>query len=851
MNSYEDKRQKSDQTIKHYVDAHLGGSTTEIDLQNEDHIKVIKQSILFANEDWKDDQIELIDCRSLKDPFKSRNLRDHVGFHPEILEMVSEDIRLWRLFPNTRFAVISTSTGKVLRLVFMDSRGRQRSPAVAWLAVSVFHQEGIDMEVQYTYTVHPGGTCAGNCDACRHTHDTAKGIAMKSQVRALDSWDSLENESTSVTDPDSPVEAAPVADVAASSSAGDAVSAPTGATASTAKSLPVRVKKSLPKAKEKTAASKPRGSVKDEVDPSPNPDDLIDYASYSDHTKYLVIRRLLAVFSPGKEVYSIAHKTYNGVDDALVKLQAAYKLDTTVIVGMLETDQQKAPEGSGSSGSDARRAPAPPKLDKNVMDLLRHARSRSPAPPRRARPDVASPKRPREKGTESKGAAGHRSSSGPHASGAAVAKPAVSTNVVKGAPVPWMTQDARNRQASRDKHVKALVANTKFTGDDKIDTDPLDISDAVLTSLLTGRKKNFIAYWGGAPGDDAKYKVRINGKFRPGDTKISHPPEMKGMKKTTLVRAIGSGSWTVFEDRVDIDHTTVVGGDIDIQEMLIFCQPPRADKSGIAYFAHAPDPTDLSQAVAMTKSQRGRYNEGLDNLDKQDEAYGSALGLPMYSSARGDDDDVLVVTDDIRCARQYKNTLHLTRTLEFVDHMLGHFAKTKPLIVVSAWFGSILHEDPLFVIEYFAALQAFMDAGRVVIHLEAQFPHNLHDSLVDCRVTHCRGDLSFFTNSKYMENNMVTWSWCRNNSFAPNTIRDVLDDPFGETLRGALRDASADLKAYMAFPAEMQEEGVDDEEFLDHPSGGEADDHVPLDKNMRETLDRGRRARCDAPSRDP
>ena len=159
---------------------------------------------------------------------------------------------------------------------------------------------------------------------------------------------------------------------------------------------------------------------------------------------------------------------HKGIDDALVKLQALYMLDTTVIAGMFESAQEKSPVGTGASSRDARRTPTP------------RGRSRSPAPPRRPRPDVASPKRPREKGTESKGAAGHRSSSGPHASGAAVAKPAVSTNVARCAPVPWMTHDARNRPPSRDHHLPASVANTLLPGCDQIRTDPRALSPIPL-----------------------------------------------------------------------------------------------------------------------------------------------------------------------------------------------------------------------------------------------------------------------------------------------------------------------------------------------------------------------------------
>ena len=149
------------------------------------------------------------------------------------------------------------------------------------------------------------------------------------------------------------------------------------------------------------------------------------------------------------------------------------------------------------------------------------------------------------------------------------------------------------------------------------------------------------------------------------------------MKKTTLIKATGQIRWTVCEDRVDTDHETLIDDARNVELLLSFVQPAREDDAGTAYFAHAPRATDLGKAVAMTKMQRGRYNEGLDILDEQDAAYGSALGLAMYSASHVGDQDVLVIADDLSRARMYKDTLHLTRTVVFVDVMLGHFAKSR------------------------------------------------------------------------------------------------------------------------------------------------------------------------------
>ena len=95
----------------------------------------------------------------------------------------------------------------------------------------------------------------------------------------------------------------------------------------------------------------------------------------------------------------------------------------------------------------------------------------------------------------------------------------------------------------------ALVRRTKPAWDDKVDADPLDIPDAELDYFFRGRKRNFVAYRGGAPGEPAYMKVRVNGKFRPKDTRITHPSDMAGYKKTTLIKR-ANNAWSLVEDRV-------------------------------------------------------------------------------------------------------------------------------------------------------------------------------------------------------------------------------------------------------------------------------------------------------------
>jgi hypothetical protein len=253
------------------------------------------------------------------------------------------------------------------------------------------------------------------------------------------------------------------------------------------------------------------------------------------------------------------------------------------------------------------------------------------------------------------------------------------------------------RQASREPEMLALVKHTRPINEEKTDSDPLDICNKDLDNFFVGRKRNFVAYWGGTPGDPAYMKVRVNGKFHPKDTKIVHPSDMAGFRKTTLVKRRTKEAWTVAEDRVDIDFFMTVPENEEIELMLIFAQPARKTLDGLVYLAPVLDGANMGHVATMSKAQRERFNAGLDSLDTHDEAVGVALRLPLYS-AIGAADTVLVITDDVSRVRQYKEPLCIVHTLDFVDAMITRFAKLKPTIVISVWFD--VYEDRQFDIEY-------------------------------------------------------------------------------------------------------------------------------------------------------
>jgi hypothetical protein len=82
--------------------------------------------------------------------------------------------------------------------------------------------------------------------------------------------------------------------------------------------------------------------------------DDVDFKKYSHDVQYIVIKRLLDVFDPGNDPFTVAHKVYHGTEDALRHLQPKYKLDATVIGGMLDQASAAMPRGSGSSSSTQR-----------------------------------------------------------------------------------------------------------------------------------------------------------------------------------------------------------------------------------------------------------------------------------------------------------------------------------------------------------------------------------------------------------------------------------------------------------------------------------------------------------------
>jgi hypothetical protein len=94
------------------------------------------------------------------------------------------------------------------------------------------------------------------------------------------------------------------------------------------------------------------------------------------------------------------------------------------------------------------------------------------------------------------------------------------------------------------------------TRDEWKDLDPRELPDEALDKLFETRKKstNFIAYVGGDEADRKERKVRVNGKWKPWDDKVSCPTDMDHYRKTTMVLFEGEVQWKVAAERVPKDE---------------------------------------------------------------------------------------------------------------------------------------------------------------------------------------------------------------------------------------------------------------------------------------------------------
>ena len=102
-------------------------------------------------------------------------------------------------------------------------------------------------------------------------------------------------------------------------------------------------------------------------------------------------------------------------------------------------------------------------------------------------------------------------------------------------------------------------------------------------------------------------------------------------------------------------------------------------------------------------------------------------------------------------------------------------------------------------------------------HLESKAKIEQLVSLFNCefkdgslKITHCRGDLSFATNSSEIAERLTKWSWSGERSRAPRTAEDLKTQSFADAVRKISEEADADGLCRVAFVGEMHEEDMDE-----------------------------------------
>ena len=146
-------------------------------------IEMLREVDLFPRNSTE--QVAL-DTRVFHDPFSSNTLRDHVGYHPEIIRMVAESKPSWfRFFVRfVRRAVRLASEADVpagqrrsVAVLCFCKSGNHRSVAMAFLLQHALQHSSLIEAVQCAHVTEMAGNWAdrqcGPCDICRGQPDQA------------------------------------------------------------------------------------------------------------------------------------------------------------------------------------------------------------------------------------------------------------------------------------------------------------------------------------------------------------------------------------------------------------------------------------------------------------------------------------------------------------------------------------------------------------------------------------------------------------------------------------------------------------------------------------------------------
>ncbi|CAE7232171.1 unnamed protein product, partial [Symbiodinium sp. CCMP2456] len=147
----------------------------------------------------------VLDTRVFHDPFSSNTLRDHVGYHPEVMRMVSESKPNWFHFlvRFVRRAVRLASEADVpagqrrsVAVLCFCKSGNHRSVAMAYLLQHALQHSSLIEAVQCAHVTEMAGNWAdrqcGPCDICRGQPDQANtahdDMVRQAKHRARSAW---------------------------------------------------------------------------------------------------------------------------------------------------------------------------------------------------------------------------------------------------------------------------------------------------------------------------------------------------------------------------------------------------------------------------------------------------------------------------------------------------------------------------------------------------------------------------------------------------------------------------------------------------------------------------------------
>jgi hypothetical protein len=135
------------------------------------------------------------DCRRLRDPSSREEIRQHLGYHPEVLRQIAthEEMRnlIYTLMVEMQASFDRRCGDEVLSLIFICNHSRHRSVGVSWLVFALLKEMAADI-VQYKTTPSPRTRgCGGHCDRCIHKSDADKASVLESTQIAEEIWDEL------------------------------------------------------------------------------------------------------------------------------------------------------------------------------------------------------------------------------------------------------------------------------------------------------------------------------------------------------------------------------------------------------------------------------------------------------------------------------------------------------------------------------------------------------------------------------------------------------------------------------------------------------------------------------------